>query len=354
MNARERVISALNFMKADRIPRYEIFLPDFIQEWRNKNNLPKEAFIYDYYNKIDICTVLADQEGPFFLSKKVEKRDGHTYYERDSWGRLLLKKDNAFFDQEIEAIFEDKNMVDKIPFESPVLEKRCENIREYSDVVKKRFAPVSGVLGLYMGCSRLRGQEQFLMDMAEDMEFCKYLIGRLMHFTKEAALKVVEVTDTWDTALWVYDELSSRLGPMFSPKTFEELLLPAYKEMIGYWKSKGIQNIILHCDGNSLPLLDMLIEAGFNGIQSLAPTAGMWLPDVKKKYAKKLILIGGMCNIETLANGTFKDIKREAEAIVEAAKDGGVIIGTHSIDVDIPVKSYDFYYSVMNMLDETW
>ena len=354
MEPKERVITALNFEKADRVPRYEIFLPDFVSGFYEKMSQAKKMSIYDYYDKIDIGTVLADQNGPFFLEKKIVKNDGDAFYERDSWGRLLLKKNDAFFEKELEVVIDEKKKVDAAAFESPWLEERYAELKDNSEKVKARFAPVSGVLGLYMGCSRLRGQEQFLIDMAEDPLFCRYLVEKLMHFSKEVGLKAVEVTDTRDTALWVYDEFSSRLGPLFSPKTFEELFLPVYKEMIGYWKANGIKNIILHCDGNSLPLLDMVIEAGFTGIQSLAPTAGMWLPDVKKKYGRKLVLIGGMCNMETLANGTFEDIRKEAEAVVEAARDGGVIVGTHSIDADIPVENYDYYYSVMNMLDETW
>ncbi|MHB8964127.1 MAG: uroporphyrinogen decarboxylase family protein [Saccharofermentanales bacterium] len=354
MNPRERIISSMNYSKTDRIPRYDIFLPDYISEWKKNKNLPDETYIYDFYNKIDIGCVLAHQEGPFYSRKGIEKRDGNSYHERDSWGRLVYKKDNAFFEKEIEAVFADKTMADKIPFESPLADERYIELSEQNDKVRKNFAPVAGVLGLYMGCYRMRGQEQFLIDLAEDKEFCKHLINRLMDFTMEAGLKVTEVTETLDTAMWVYDEFSSRLDPMFSPDIFEELFLPAYKKMIGYWKSKGMKNFILHCDGNSLPILDMIIDAGFTGIQSLAPTAGMWLPDIKRKYGDKLVLIGGMCNIVTLANGTFSDISYEAEAMAEAAKDGGVIIGTHSIDVDIPVENYDYYYSVLNQLDETW
>lgn len=354
MTPYERIKAAFSFQKTDRIPRYEIFLPDFVSKFYEESGLPSEISIYDFYDKIDIGAILTDQEGPFFLMKKIEKQEGDTLYERDSWGRLLLKKKDAFFEQEIEAILKDKKDVDLVNFESPLLEERYLELRKFTEVVKKRFAPVTGILGLYMGCFRMRGQEQFLIDLAEDKEFCRYLVNKLKLFTKELAVKVAEETQTWDTALWVYDEFSSRLGPMFSPKTFEEIFMPAYKEMIGYWKSKGIKNIVLHCDGNSLPLLDLIIECGFTGIQSLAPTAGMWLPDVKKKYGNKLVLIGGMCNMETLANGSFEDIRRQAEAVVEVARDGGVIVGTHSIDVDIPLKNYDYYYSVMNTLDRIW
>lgn len=354
MNSKERVIAALNFEKTDRIPRYEIFLPGFIEKWKMKKKLSNDVLIHDYYKKVDIGDVLADQNGPFFLSRKIEKREGNTYYERDSWGRLTLKKDNAFFEQELEVIIDEKEKLDSITFESPLLEERYVEIENACGYVHKHFAPVSGVLGLYMGSQRMRGQIQYLIDMAEDISFCKYLAHKLMDFTKEVGLKVAELTDTKDTALWVYDEFSSRLSPMFSPDTFSKVFLPYYKEMISFWKSKGIKNVILHCDGNSLPLLDMIIEAGFTGLQSLAPTSGMWLPDVKNKYGRQLVLIGGMCNMVTLAKCSFKDIEKEARSIVEVAKDGGVIIGTHSIDLDVPVENYDYYYSILNECDESW
>lgn len=93
--------------------------------------------------------------------------------------------------------------------------------------------------------------------------------------------------------------------------------------------------------------MDLLVETGFNGYQSPAPSAGMWLPDLKKRYGKKLVLIGGMCNINTLATGSREEIARQAAEVLEAAQDGGVIIGTHSIDKDIPVENYDYYDSLL-------
>ena len=44
----------------------------------------------------------------------------------------------------------------------------------------------------------------------------------------------------------------------------------------------------------------------------------------------------------------------EERSIVEAAKEGGVIIGAHSIDYDIPVENYDYYYSMLEKLDKIW
>ena len=356
MNPTQRVKNNLNFQKTDRIPRYEIFLEEFISNWRINKKLPEDTNIYDYYEKIDIGNIFraCGNEGPFFTRKGIEKIAGDIYYERDDWGRLLKKRKNAYFFEEIESAIKEKNELDKLRFESPLLNDRYSTIEKTLPYLKNRFALVSGVLGLYMACHYLRGNVQFLMDTIEDVSFCQHLAYKVMNYTKEIGVSVLERSDTWDTAIWVYDELASRNSPMISPNTFSKVLLSPYKEMLNFWKTKGVKNIILHCDGNSLPLLDLLLEAGFTGIQGLAPTAGMSLPKVKRKYGKRLVLIGGMCNISTLPKGACKDIENQAKAILEVAKDGGVIIGTHSIGGDIPVENYDFYYSLLDEYDNKW
>jgi hypothetical protein len=45
--------------------------------------------------------------------------------------------------------------------------------------------------------------------------------------------------------------------------------------------------------------------------------------------------------------GTRAGIENQAAVLLEAAGDGGVIIGTHSIDYDIQVANYNIY----NMFD---
>lgn len=350
MNPRERIIRTFRFEKTDRIPRYEIFLPEFITRWREVKK--PDIDIYEYYSKIDIGTVIADQNGPFPSLAKVVKREGEKYYEIDSWGRLLLKKDNAYFEKELDVILDRKDKLDRIKFED--IQSRYENWQRSSKEVEKRFAPVSGVLGLFMACSRLRGDIQFLIDIKEDIYFCKELLERLMNFTKILGLKLAEVTDTKDTAIWIYDELAGKTGPIISPEVFSNIFLPYYKEMIDFWKSQGIRNVVLHCDGNCSLLLDLIIEAGFTGIQGIYPSTGMKLPEIKRRYDRKLVLIGGICNIGTLRDGSYKDIKKQVEDIIEIAKDGGIIIGSHSIGDDIPIEKYDYYYSVLNEFDNIW
>lgn len=275
------------------------------------------------------------------------ERDGYQYI-RDGWGRVIKQRANAYFALEVSSVLEEKGNLDTLAFDDPTEPARYLELAGQAETNASRFAPVSGVLGLYMGSFRMRGQERYLLDMADDPEFCIALAKRLGEFIKVQGLQLAEATNTKDTAVWVYDEFSSQKGPMFSPTSYIRIFMPVYQDVFRFWRKHGIKNIVLHCDGNCAPLMDLLLETGFNGYQGPAPSAGMWLPDLKKKYGNKLVLIGGMCNIHTLATGSHREIAYEMEQILDAASDGGVIIGTHSIDKDIPVENYDYYDSLFS------
>jgi len=351
---RQRIIEAMSHRRPDRVPRYEIFLPGYVDRWRRSKGKGPDADVYDAYDRIDIGTVLAMQEGP--LGSRVERRetDGDTYYQRDSWGRYQKCSRSGTFFEVLESAIAEKSDLDALRFEDPWTADRTAMYREWERRASERFCPVSGVMGLFMSSYYLRGEFELLVDLKEDEAFCRSLAERVARFLAAAGEKALEVTNTGETAIWVYDELGNNQSSLISPQTFERVYLRAYQAMIGRWKSRGLRNVILHCDGNCLPLIDLLIEAGFTGIQGVNPSAGMTVPAVKARYGDRLVLIGGMCNIHVLTQGSRDQIARQAAEIVEAARDGGVIIGTHSIDSDIPVENYDFYHSTLKRLDETF
>jgi uroporphyrinogen decarboxylase len=254
----------------------------------------------------------------------------------------------------VDTVLNDRSKLDAFGFADTVSEGTAKSLARAAARTEERFAPVSGVIGLFNACSYMRGDEEFLLDLAEDPSFAKALVERLVPHVRETGWQAVESTGTADTALWYYDEYSSRLGPLLSPKSFESIFLPAMKSVFDEWKARGLKDIVLHCDGNSMPLLDLLMESGLTAIQSMAPTAGMWLPDVQKRCGDRLTLIGGMCNMTTLAHGTKEEIRAQAEAVAEAGREGGVILGTHSIGDDVPVANYDYFDSVMREIDARW
>ena len=67
----------------------------------------------------------------------------------------------------------------------------------------------------------------------------------------------------------------------------------------------------------------------------------------KKKYGNRLAYIGGMCNTNILRKGTKSEIEKYSREIIDVGKEGGVVIGTHSLSPDIPIENYLFYDKIV-------
>jgi len=351
MTSRQRLIAALNHRRPDCLPRYEIFFKSFVDFWRTTKAIPGGTDIREYY-RIDVPTVLADQRGPFTREEFTRETGGDVYYVRDSWGRLQKCLHSAAFFEVLETAIGKKSDIDRLVFKDPCLsDEWFRSVEKGSRQNGDRFASVSGTMGLYQACAWLRGEIQFLMDLVEDESFCRSLIDKLRKFLMIKGEQVLAKTDTWDTALWVYDDFSVNTGPLFGPDVFERLFLDPYRAMFSYWKSKGVRHIILHHDimsPNSFPIIDMFKEAGLTGVQGVYPTAGLSIKTFRERYGNSLSIIGGICNTHTLPFGSRKDIERQVAEVIEIGRDGGVVIGSHSIEGYIPVEHYDWYIEALD------
>ena len=87
----------------------------------------------------------------------------------------------------------------------------------------------------------------------------------------------------------------------------------------------------------------MLVDAGIDGLNPLERRAGMDIVELRRRYPN-LILTGGMDNTDTLVNGPLQRIQAEAREIIDLGRDGGVVIGTHSVSPEIPLEHFVAYH----------
>ena len=120
-----------------------------------------------------------------------------------------------------------------------------------------------------------------------------------------------------ETGIWIYDDMAYNHAPMFGPRQFEQVLLPAYRRMIKAYKEAGAKYVFLHSDGNIRLLLDMLVDAGIDGLNPLERRAEMNAVELRQRYPR-LILTGGMCNTHTLVKGTRSEIESEARELIDS------------------------------------
>lgn len=337
-------MAALDFQPTDRMGLFDSFWGEFVEQWRRAKGLGPEVSIDDYYG-IDIAICVADETAFPSRAGVIEERGSETI-SRDGWGRVSRTAPGRFFSETLDSAYADRAAFDRVPFEPPDLDSRYEGFLQQVAAEREKRCVFCKIGGPYLRTAFVRGQVDFLMDIASDVPFAKALVDRMADHLTQIGLESLRRGNLWDTGLWIYDDMCNNENPMVSPAKWEEIFFPAYRRMVQAFKEAGAKKVVLHCDGHLTPLLDLVIEAGIDAINPVEPKAHMDVVALKERYGRRLAYVGGMCNAQVLPRGTKAEIRRAVERIKEAAQDGGIIIGTHSIGPDVPVENYDYYHRV--------
>lgn len=127
-------------------------------------------------------------------------------------------------------------------------------------------------------------------------------------------------------------------GPFLSPERFEKLIYPMLKRNFGVAHKHGL-DVFLHQCGDNRPLMDMIVDAGVDIIQSIQPEEH--IEELKAKYGQRVTLMGGV-SFKSLILGTPADVRRETLwALDQCAHDGGFILASqHSLPRGLKVPNY--------------
>ncbi len=85
----------------------------------------------------------------------------------------------------------------------------------------------------------------------------------------------------------------------------------------------------------------MLIESGVEACHPLEPKAGMDLVRLRRKYGRTLAFLGGLDNAHIMVSAPLDELEAHVRRILAIGRDGGLVIGGHSIGPDIAVERYD-------------
>ncbi|MFC1454253.1 uroporphyrinogen decarboxylase family protein [Verrucomicrobiota bacterium] len=127
-------------------------------------------------------------------------------------------------------------------------------------------------------------------------------------------------------------------GPFISPDRFEKLVYPKLKRDFGIAHKHGL-DVFLHQCGDNRPLMDMIVDAGVDIIQSIQPEEH--IEELKAKYGHRVTLMGGV-TFKSLILGTPEDVKKETfRALDQCAHDGGFILASqHSLPHGLKPRNY--------------
>ncbi|MDQ1256042.1 MAG: Uroporphyrinogen deCOase protein, partial [Candidatus Hydrogenedentes bacterium] len=135
-------------------------------------------------------------------------------------------------------------------------------------------------------------------------------------------------------------------NPFLSPAMFGELITPYLKQLCKGQRDLGFY-CIKHTDGNIMPILDQLVEAGPHALHSLDPQGGVDIAEVKRLYGDRVCLIGNV-NCGLLTSGTEDDVIVSARYCIQHGMPGGGYIFSTSncAFTGLPLERYELMWKV--------
>jgi uroporphyrinogen decarboxylase len=190
---------------------------------------------------------------------------------------------------------------------------------------------------------RLRGFEDGYMDLAADPALARALMERVLEVKLAWWGGVLpELGDAVDV-VGEADDLGGQSTPLFSPRTYRELVKPLHAELFAFIRARTRARILFHSCGAIRDLLPDLVEIGVDVLNPIqVSAAGMATAELKREFGRDLVFWGGGVDTQrVLGSGTPAEVRVEvARRIADLAPGGGFVFASvHNIQANVPAEN---------------
>jgi hypothetical protein len=139
------------------------------------------------------------------------------------------------------------------------------------------------------------------------------------------------------------DDICDSRGPMVSPDFLDNHYWKWAEHALEPLCKAGIKPIC-HCDGNVMPIMDRILEVGFQGLQGFQEELGVNLSDLVKlrtRDGEPLVFFCGMVVSQTTPLGSTDDVRADVEYVIDVT-DGGrglFLFPSNVINPEAPVEN---------------
>lgn len=373
MNSRERVLKALAHEDPDRVP---FDLGSSLVTGITKNAytrlaaaLGEEIGDLDLYDTVQQLPLIGERIAqrlevdiraivPNFVRKRppVEKHGGVRSF-RDEWGLKWTMPPGALYfdlaDSPLTGSVGPRD-IDNFPWPNPADPALFDGLEAQAQAYFSQGYAImleSVCAGIFEMSCRMRGTEQFYMDLATTPAIAHALLekfvdikirfyeaaserlGRYVHFVREG------------------DDIAGQDAFLISPAMYREFLKPRHRALLEAQRKYFPPPFytFFHSDGAVFDLVPDFIEIGVDILNPIQVSAkGMDIRRLKSEFGRDLSFWGGGADTQNLLpRATPEEVGRTvATAVRELAPDGGFIFGAiHNIQDDVPPEN------ILAMLD---
>lgn len=398
MNARERVLAALNHQEPDRVPicfsghRSSGIMAIAYARLRDYLGLPKKPIrVYDPVQQLAIVDpdvldlfgvdtielgrafaledkwweewVLPDgtpclmpawvrperQSGRWVIRSAsgrilAQMPDGALYFEQCYWPWLDQEPDfddldAAFAESMWTSLRSPPGPITAGPDGDAILVEGAQRLRASTD---------RAIIGLFGGNLLEIGQflfrnDKFFMLLAGEPARAAEFLDRLTEHHLRNLEKFLGLVGPYIDIILFGDDLGMQTGPQISPRMYRQLFKPRHAAM---WKrAKELANVkvMLHSCGGLRELLPDLIDAGLDAVNPVQISCrGMDAAGLKRDFGQDITFWGGGCDTQyVLPRGTVEEIKAHVRQQIAILSPGGgfVFQQVHNIMADVPPEN---------------
>jgi uroporphyrinogen decarboxylase len=181
------------------------------------------------------------------------------------------------------------------------------------------------------------GMEKLLLDYMRDEELVFTLARVTTDFCK-AALEMA--SDAGADVIALEGDLAFNTNTLMSPDQYRRFIKPYHAEIVEFCHGRGMK-IIKHTDGNLWPILDDLLEVGFDGIHPIQPQC-MDISEVKSHLTGRSAVVGNIDCSFLLPFGTEAEVEETVRETIKLAAPGGgyIISSSNSIHPGVKPENY--------------
>ena len=350
MNDQQRFIESMNYGNPDRAPFHEFMWPT----WPETAELWAKEAGYDPQQSSFGCDRWAVEYSWFYptpsFEREVISEDEKTVTYVDSQGIIVkefkinpLSSMPQFIRFPVETR-EDFRKFWKERMRPDLTERIGPDWREKLRRHKNRDYPLLVIAdrwGGYFGSLRnLVGVERLCVMFYDDPAFVEEMMEADAEFLISMLAQILEETDIDFFGFW--EDMAYKTAPLISPEHVRKYMLPRYRKVVDFGRSRGVRFFGLDSDGNIDSLIPVWMDAGIDILYPFEVQSGMDVSAIRKKYGRNLRIWGGI-DKRTLVDG-FAAIDRELARIETLTRDGGYIpMLDHSAPPDISFKNYCYF-----------
>ena len=313
MNARERMLAAINHQPLDRIPTDMWATAEVIAKL--KKHFGEDADINEILGIDGMDFVAPEYIGP----KLPVMPEGESI---DFWGirtRCVEYNGGTYNEQYFYPLAFAKTIRDLDDYQWPSVEWfDYSKMREAAEQKRQKKVVMCGYMAPFFYHNLLRGLEQSLVDPYENPSLTHAILERIGNFFYAHHRKMFEVCRGLIDLSQVTDDLGSQTGPMIGLELYREFYKPHHKRFIDLCHEFGIK-VFHHDDGSCRIFLPDLVSMGIdilNPVQWSCP--GMDMKELKSEFGDKICFHGGVDNQKVLPFGTPEDVRKEVRHCIDS------------------------------------